>query len=163
MLTFVSLLRCYFVLFSVLYCCSAGEFSEDQPHGLGAVFSKSGELQACGRWENSDLVEARAIPRSVLPAGSAMFPGPLAQASLLWPDGSYLLGEVDALLRPRPGAVRYTAQGDVHPEQLAEPAAAAAAAADSEASRVRSAVVDINAVKPELAAAGDAQPVAGRV
>lgn len=119
------------------------------------MFSTSGEMQTCGRWVNSELVDECAIPRAVLPAGTLLPPTVATKASLIFPDGSFLVGDFDDKMHPRAGTVRYTAQGLVHPQQTAavdSPSSAAASAAASASelarpasdSRARSGVIDLN-------------------
>jgi len=129
-----------------------GEFAADQPHGLGAMFSPEGDLLVCGSWSNADLLEARPIPRAVLPQGLHLPPTARDRASMIYPDSSYLIGVVDELGNPAPGqkVVRYAADGSQHPEQpAAAPSPSAqqqqlAASGAGSPPRVRGGMIDLD-------------------
>ena len=47
-----------------------GEFKDDAFSGFGIQWTARGEVDECGRWVNSELVESRPVPRIKLPVGT---------------------------------------------------------------------------------------------
>ena len=66
-----------------------GQIRKERPHGLGAVFSKRGNLQSCGLWHEGRWIAAVPVPLRMLPAGATYFPTAARSTDLLLSDASF--------------------------------------------------------------------------
>lgn len=89
-----------------------GLWTHDEQNGWGIEYTKSGKISACGRWKDSELKEWHAVPRSVIPVGTYLNEK-AKSADLLYSDGGYYKGEVNAAHEAHGKGILYTASNSI--------------------------------------------------
>jgi hypothetical protein len=77
--------------------------------GFGMQWNRNGQLTECGRWFNGGLVQSCAVPRSKIPFSAR-------NASLLYPDGRFYRGEINAQFQRHGRGSMHAANGRAESE-----------------------------------------------
>ena len=80
-----------------------GQYEQNQRSGHGMEWDDKGDRTHCGIYENSNHSKSCPVPRSALPVDSQKLTAYEKSASLLYPNGDYYVGSLNAANEPHCG------------------------------------------------------------
>jgi len=90
-----------------------GEWQENEKHGFGIEWDATGARISCGRWDQDELKETCGVPPSCLlnPSIHKRLSKSERNASLLYLDGRYYIGALNALQQRHGHGILYNPDG----------------------------------------------------